>query len=223
VRPDPSRRFSWNFIYSGLFTTFFMKREYILICLFAAMLRLTSQTDAEAAFSKSYSFEYESSYGKAISALTEANADNYQVNLRLGWLHYLNKDYMKSEKYYRKAIQFEPQSIEARFGVALPLVAIGNYNHVTDVYREILKIDPNNSIATYRLGLILYNNRDYENAGKQAAKVIRMYPFDYDSNLLYGKVLIAQKKNNEARKFLDKALQYNPQSEEARALIKSLK
>jgi tetratricopeptide (TPR) repeat protein len=185
-------------------------------------LCLPAQKAPELAFSKSYSFEYETQYAKAIAALEETGSDNYQVNLRLGWLHYLNKSYARSEQYYRKAVGQEPGSVEARFGMALPLSATGNWNEVLDTYLEILKIDPNNSIANYRTASIYYNRREYVDASAYLAKVIRMYPFDYDSNLLNGKILVASGKSEEARKFLEKALQYNPQSAEVKAALKKL-
>jgi tetratricopeptide (TPR) repeat protein len=194
----------------------------ILAILWLLTETVIGQVGGEAAFSKSYSFEYESNYTKAIAALNEANQETYQVNLRLGWLQYLNKDYVKSEKHYRKAVQLESQSIEARFGLALPLSAVGNFNTVADLYREILRIDPNNSIASYRLALLLYNTKDFDGSAKLVSKVIRMYPFDYDSNLLFGKILIAQKKTAESKKYLEKSLQYNPQSDEVKVLLKSI-
>jgi tetratricopeptide (TPR) repeat protein len=199
------------------------KTCFALITAIFLILNVSGQQGAELAFSKSYSFEYDSEYGKAISSLLDLKADNYQVNLRLGWLYYLNKDYPKSEVHYKKAIQMEPSSIEARFGLALPLSALGNYNHVLEVYLEILKIDPNNSIANYRAASIYLNRRDYSNASSFISKVIKMYPFDYDSNLLNGKILSAQNKNSEAKRYFEKALQYNPQSEDAKTALKNLK
>lgn len=183
---------------------------------------LSAQSSAELAFSKSYSFEYDTQYAKAIEAMTALNSDAYEVNLRLGWLYYLNKDYLKSETFYKKAIASEPSSVEARFGIVLPLAALGNWNAVLGHYHDILKIDPNNSIANYRIGYIYYSRKDYANAMVHTAKVIKMYPFDYDSNLLAGKVMMAQAKNAEAKKYLGRAIEYNPQSEEARALLKKL-
>lgn len=181
-----------------------------------------SAQNAELAFSKSYTFEYDTQYGKAISALQELNTDNYEVNLRLGWLHYLNKDYVKSEVHYKKAVVMEPASVEARFGLVLPMSAMGNWNNVIAVYVEILKVDPNNSIANYRTASIYFNRKDYANATVYLARVIKMYPFDYDSNLLNGKILMAQGKNADAKKYFLKALEYNPQSEEAKAALKKL-
>lgn len=182
----------------------------------------TAQTSSELAFSKSYSFEYDMQYAKAIEAMTALNSDAYEVSLRLGWLYYLSKDYSKSETYYKKAIASEPSSVEARFGMVLPLAALGNWNAVLAHYLDILKIDPNNSIANYRSGYIYYSRKDYASAMLHVSKVIKMYPFDYDSNLLAGKVMMAQAKNPEAKKYFSKALEYNPQSEEAKAALKKL-
>ncbi len=185
-------------------------------------LSLSAQQTSETAFSKSYSFEYETQYAKAITALTDLHSDSYQINLRLGWLYYLSKDYVKSEQYYRKAVVAEPSSIEARFGLVLPLSTVGNWNSVLATYLEIVKLDPNNSSANYRIASIYYARKDYANAKVYVAKVLKFYPFDYDSNLLTGKILMAQAKNADAKKYFTKALEYNPQSEEAKTAIKKL-
>lgn len=197
-------------------------KPFLFCCLFLISGSFLSQQSAELAFSKSYAFEYNSEYSKAITALTELNSDNYQVNLRLGWLYYLNKDYLRSEANYKKAVAHEPASIEARFGLVLPMSALGNWNNVLSVYLEVLKLDPNNTIANYRTASIYYNRKDYTNAAAYINKVIKLYPFDYDSNLLNGKILIAQGRNADAKKYFSRALEYNPQSEEASAALKKL-
>ncbi len=197
-----------------------MKRIIIATLLVTCLCANAQTTDI--AFSKSYSFEYETQYSKAITALTDLHLDSYQINLRLGWLYYLSKDYIKSEQYYRKAVALEPSSIEARFGLVLPMSSAGNWNNVLTAYLEIVKLDPNNSIANYRISSIYYARKDYANAIIYVSKVLKLYPFDYDSNLLSGKILMAQAKNAEAKKHFSKALEYNPQSEEAKTALKKL-
>ncbi|MCC6370456.1 MAG: hypothetical protein IT236_05560 [Bacteroidia bacterium] len=192
----------------------------LLITCFA--FSLSAQQTAEVAFSKSYAFEYNTDYTKAINVLQELNTDNYQINLRLGWLYYLNKDYIKSEMHYKKAIALEPSSLEARFGIVLPQSSLGNWNNVLATYLEILKLDPNNTIANYRTASIYYNRKDYVNAQTYVSRVIKLYPFDYDSNLLIAKIYQAAGKNTEAKKHFIKALEYNPQSEEATQALKKL-
>ena len=196
-------------------------KQTIIITLLAFSFSIKAQT-TEAAFAKSYSFEYETQYSKAISALTDIAADSYQINLRLGWLYYLSKDYVKSEQYYRKAVVAEPSSIEARFGLVLPMSTIGNWNNVLTVYLEVTKLDPNNSIANYRIASIYFARKDYMNATNYVSKVLKLYPFDYDSNLLFAKILMAEAKNTEAKKYFTKALEYNTQSEEAKLALKKL-
>jgi tetratricopeptide (TPR) repeat protein len=198
-----------------------MKRIIILTLIVFCFSSKAQQT-SESAFAKSYSFEYETQYSKAISALTDTHLESYQMDLRLGWLYYLSKDYIKSEQYYRKAVASEPSSVEARFGLVLPLSTLGNWNNVVAVYLEITKLDPNNSIANYRLASIYYTRKDYANATQYVSKVLKLYPFDYDSNLLTGKILMTLAKNVDAKKYFIKALEYNPQSEEAKADIKKL-
>ena len=197
-------------------------KHVIILALVVCCFSIKAQQTSESAFAKSYSFEYETQYAKAITALTELHVESYQINLRLGWLYYLSKDYIKSEQYYRKAVASEPASIEARFGLVLPLSTLGNWNNVLSVYLEITKLDANNSIANYRLASIYYTRKDYANATQYVSKVLKLYPFDYDSNLLTGKILMAQAKNAEAKKYFTKALEYNPQSEEAKVAIKKL-
>ena len=181
-----------------------------------------AQDNAEVAFSKSYSFEYDTQYAKAIDALVGLKTESYEINLRLGWLEYLIKDYIKSEAYYKKALDAEPASIEARFGQVLPLAALGNMNNVVTIYMDILKQDPNNTIANYRIAYIYYTKKDYANALTYVGKVIKAYPFDFDSNLLAGKILFDQGKKPEAKKYFLKALEYNPQSEDAKNALKKV-
>lgn len=205
----------------------YQKIDSMRLLFFTAFLLVVglniAQTGAETAFSKSYAFEYDQDYTKAITSLLNLKTDNYQIDLRLGWLYYLAKDYAKSDGYYRKAIAFENSSVEARFGLALPLSAQGNYNQVLEVYLEILSIDPNNSIANYRTASLYYNRHELNKAYTYLHMVIKLYPFDFDSNLLLGKILQAQGKTAEARKAYEKALQYNPQSDDAKSAIKNLK
>lgn len=200
-----------------------MKAKIILI--FSALVFNISFADVqgpEVNFSKSYAFEYDTQYAKAITPMLEITPATYEVNLRLGWLYYLSKDYTQSQAYYKKAIAQEPSSVEARFGLVLPQSALGNWNDVLAVYQEILKQDPNNSIANYRTASIYYSRKDYTNATTYITKVIKSYPFDYDSNLLYGKILIAQGKTADAKKYLSKALEYNPQSTDVKTELKKV-
>ncbi len=177
------------------------------------------------AFLNSYTYESNEEYSKAIAEMTKVYAENsYPLNLRLGWLNYLSGDYIKSKSYYNKAIALRPKSIEARMGIVYPLAALGNWNDVVDVYKEILKIDPNHAQANYRLSYIHhYIFKDNQTAFVYISKVLLLYPFDFDSNYLMAAIQLELGNIKEAREAILNALQYNPSSKEAKAIYEVVK
>lgn len=199
-------------------------KHVILILAISAIANFSfGQTAQSAAFSESYQFEYNKDYSKAISSIDNVyDANSYIINIRLGWLNYLNGDYLKSQAYYKTAIKLEPSSIEARLGYAYPLSALNNWEDVITIYNQILSIAPNNYIVNYRMSLIYFNRKDFEKSITYAQKIISQYPFDYDLNLLLGKINIGLGKIDTAKSVLNRALLYNPSSTEVIELIKTL-
>ncbi len=126
-------------------------------------------------------------YAQAILTLMkifDKYSEEYIINLRLGWLHYLNKDYESSIKYYKNAIEISNnKSIEAMLGATLPLADRGDWDEVKDYYNMILDIDENNYTANLRLGQIDLNTGNYLSAKSYLSKVIEMYPGNYETNL----------------------------------------
>lgn len=203
-----------------------MKRRMLWIAMFQLIVFSGfAQTDTVAAFSRSYSYESNKDYTKAIEAIMSVyNANAYPVNLRLGWLWYLKGDYAKSQIYYKNAVVTEPKSIEARLGYVYPAAALENWTDVAAAYKEILTIDPENSVANYRMAYIAhYITRDNNAAVAYIGKVLKYYPFDFDANYLSAVIQTSLGNIREARNAAMKALQYNPQSKEALKLFEGLK
>jgi tetratricopeptide (TPR) repeat protein len=163
------------------------------------------------AFASSYKHETDGDYSKAIDVLRKTyDEQSYELNLRLGWLSYLNGSFTESTAYYNKAIQLMPFSIEARLGFALPASAQGNWDHVVTKYNEILKIDPNHYVTNYRMGLIYYYREDYAMAFKYFERIANMFPFDYDAIHMYAWVHLKQGKKKEAQVLFNKTLLIRP-------------
>jgi tetratricopeptide (TPR) repeat protein len=174
---------------------------------------LTSMKDA---FANSSTYEENKEYSKAIAEiLTVYDAASYETNIRLGWLYYEYGSYTTSAQYYAKAIALMPYSIEARLGYVLPQKALGNWDLVKAAYEVILKIDPMNSYANYNMGLINYNNKDYQTAYTYLEKIANLYPFDYDITMLYGWTNYQMGKLREAKILFTKALLITPGDESA--------
>jgi tetratricopeptide (TPR) repeat protein len=196
-------------------------RRLILIVTFASfpILFVNSQDLAKltSAFSESYAKEKTGKYSEAATALKAYyDAGSYELNLRLGWLTYLQGQFNESLGYYNKAIELMPYAIEPRLGVVLPASAMGNWDVVINHYNKILAIDPNNTVTLYRLGLIYYDRKNFKQAAQYFEKVVNLYPFDYQSILMLGWTDYRLGKTREAKVLFSKALLYYPEDASAK-------
>lgn len=163
------------------------------------------------AFTQSYYYEKVGNYSSAIASLKKVyDATSYEVNLRLGWLHYNAGLYKESMTYYQTAINLMPVSIEARLGYVYPAAAFGNMTEVINQYTKILEIDPQNSTANYRMGYIYYDKKDYATAYKYFEKVVNLYPFGYDGLLMFAWTNFQLGKTREAQVLFNKVLLLSP-------------
>ena len=190
-----------------------LKKLMFLAVLTTLAFSAYSQNDAafQRAFSESYSQEYNKKYNEAIAALVRLGADkSYEVNLRLGWLYYLNKNYPQSTNHYQKAVSLRPYAIEAKFGLVKPLSVLESWDKVLQQYNEILKIDPQNTTANYWAGIIHYNRKKYDQAARLFEKAVNLYPFDYDATHMLAWTYLNMGRNNDAKILFNKALMIRP-------------
>lgn len=207
-----------------------MKKILVKIVFTSAFVMLNSSIQAQdlfnnklSAFSSSYEKEYTQNYDEAIKALEKIYAkDDYEVNLRLGWLYYSKADYNKSVAFYKNAVVLKPSSVEAKLALVNPLSYLGNWDEIVTIYEEILKIDTKNYTVNYRLSLIWYNRKKYTQALTYAKAIQPIYPFDYETNLLLGKINIALGNITDAKNTLQKAILYNPLATEPIEILKGL-
>ncbi len=183
-----------------------------------------SQEQLQSAFSSSYSHEKNSDYTASMNALKAVyDATSYEINLRLGWLNYNAGLFDESVIFYTNARELKPYSEEARFGLILPLSALGKWDEVIKIYNSILEVSPNNSVALYRLGLVYYGRKDYNKAGVLFKKVVDLYPFGYDGLLMLAWTSYFLGNTNQATVLFNKVLLYNPgdtSAKEGLSLIK---
>jgi len=203
-----------------------LKRISLTVTLTFLFGALIAQNTAatQATFVKSYESEKSGNYVAAINTMkTIYKADSYFINIRLGWLCYLAKQYSESIKYYEKSIALKPYAIEARFGCVKPLSAIESWDKVKANYLEILKIDPQNTIANYWLGVIYYNRKDFVNATKLFEKVVNLYPLDYDSAIMLAWSKLNTGKSADAKMLFNHALLLRPDDSSALSGLKLIK
>ncbi|QJD96306.1 tetratricopeptide repeat protein [Mucilaginibacter robiniae] len=181
------------------------------LCL-AIQVHAQSAAAMQKAYQNSYANEYKKNYIAAINDIKPFYSDNdYETNLRLGWLYFLNKNYTASETYYARAVALRPNAVEAKFGYIKPLALLQSNERVLAQYNAILKIDPQNTQANYWTGYIYYTRKQYDTAIRYFTRLITLYPFDYDGNQMLGwSYLMAGNKAN-ARVYFEKALLIKPE------------
>jgi len=202
-------------------------KKFTLFTFFVLFFFVSMAQDQEklmAAFNSSYVKEKEGKFDEAAKALKAFyDASSYEINLRLGWLTYLQGQFSESLGYYNKAIDLMPYAIEPRLGVVLPLSAQGNWEVVVSQYNKILEIDSKNTLILYRMGLISYDKKDYKQAYQYFEKVVNLYPWDYQSVLMLAWSNLKLGKTREAKILFNKVLLYYPgdtSSKEGLSLIK---
>ena len=201
-------------------------KKSLLVCTIFVTLVINAQqqTTWQTAFYKSYEAEKAGKYILAINEIKRVyKADDYFANIRMGWLNYLAKQYGESEKYYLNAIKLKPYSIEARFGIVKPLSATESWEKVKQQYQQILKIDPQNTVASYWLGVIYYNRKDFTNALRLFEKIVNLYPLDYDSVIMLAWTKFYLGKSAEAKILFQHALTLRPTDESATSGLKLIK
>lgn len=173
------------------------------------------------AFKLSYEAEGKEEYAKGINELMNVyNEDSYEINLRLGWLNYLLSQHVNSEKYYQKAIKLKPFAIEPKLGLTYPVYATGNTQTLIELYDEILEIAPSNTTALYKLGLVYFYQKKYEEAEKYFSKIVNLYPFNYDALMMLANTSYHLKKFREAKVLYHKVLLYSPEDVTATETLK---
>jgi TolA-binding protein len=103
------------------------------------------------------------------------------------------------------------------------LSAIESWENVKNQYLQILKIDPQNTVANYWLGVIYYNRKNYNSSEKLFEKVVNLYPLDYDSIIMLAWTKLNLGKATDAKSLFYQALVIRPNDNSALSGLKQLK
>jgi tetratricopeptide (TPR) repeat protein len=203
-----------------------LKIYLIFLLLAVSAGNINGQADSKVltAFADSYKSELNGNYVMSVSEIKSVyQADNYSMNARLGWLLFLAKQYTESVNYYDKAIKLKPYGIEARFGMIKALNALESWDKVKEQYEAILKIDSQNTTSLYWLGVLLYNRKDYDGAGKNFEKIVNLYPMDYGSIIMLAWTRLYQGRKSDAIVLFNQALLLSPNDSSAISGLNQLK
>ena len=148
---------------------------FVILCFGSASLHAS-----QLMWKKSYGLEKQGKYeqaAEAIESMAKAGKDEYAV-LRYAYLLYMQGKYNDSFEYYRKAMEMNRDSIDARLGITLPLMAQQRWRQVAVYTRQVLLKADWNYTAHVRLMIAEEGMRKWHTLGKHAEEVTRVYPSD---------------------------------------------
>ena len=195
-----------------------MKTQILAALIISAGLLLVSKTlvgeDKQGAhFEKSVELEASGKYQDSLNELTQitgAGKDSYLFHLRHGWLLYLLEKYDASATAYRAAVKAEPESVEARLGLLMPLLAVRKWVDAEKEALAALKLDPNNYLANSRLAYAYYNLTRYKDAEERYRKVVELYPGDTEMRAGLAWALFQLGRYDEAKREFAAILLFSP-------------
>jgi CHAT domain-containing protein/tetratricopeptide (TPR) repeat protein len=180
-------------------------------------------------------FEFEDEYklwyyrGKALAELgyiTSAIASydkalEYQPNFALVWFEkgYLLQQNLQKHKEaiscFQKAIEFNPNDVEALNHLTISLCILGDFEEALDNYNRALEIEPNFVDIRFNRACLLMQLEHDEEAFADFDKVVKLKPDYYEAWYLRGSVLSKLRRNDEAIVSYEQATNIKPDYQEA--------
>lgn len=180
-----------------------------MVFLFAVFLIPVAAWSAVDPWTESYRLEALTQYGSAAKSIEKVISDNPKNEfaiLRHGWLSYLRGAHNESIRDYQKALDINPQSLDARLGLMLPLIAQQRWREVASHANKVLKVAPWNYYAHMRLMISEEGEKKWDTLAKHAQKVNQRYPSDATVLVYLARANDWLKNNKAARRAYEQVL-----------------
>lgn len=153
----------------------------IILMIFTTFITNTANAANSDFWSKSYKYEAEGKYLEA-AAVIEKNlnrsSDKEFALIRYAWLSYLLGNYDDSIANYQKAIAINQESIDAKLGITLPLLAKQSYSKTKRYAKQVLEVSPWNYTAHMKIMLCEQAQKRWATLKNHAANLSKHYPTD---------------------------------------------
>lgn len=178
--------------------------------------------DIPGSYQRSYDYERTQDYANAIRALApvyEAYPNGYTVNLRMGWLFYLNANYTNAAAHYEVATRAAPFALEPKLGHLLPLLAQGRWSEAETLAYQVVSVDHYSYYGNLRLAIALRMQGKLEPAYQIALKMVGAYPTDVLHLVEFAQIVEARGDKDEARRLFGEILILDPENQSARRYL----
>jgi tetratricopeptide (TPR) repeat protein len=183
---------------------------------------LAQELDIPGAYYRSYEYERTEDYPNAVRALApvhQAYPQGYTVNLRMGWLFYLNRNYANALEHYETAMRVAPYALEAKLGYLLPLLAQERFADAETFAYQVVSVDYYNYYGNLRLAFALRMQGKLEQAEMVVSKMLTAYPTDVLYLTELALIKAAEGDTDAARSHFSDVLILDPENVTAKAYL----
>lgn len=192
---------------------FMLKQAQFFLGMFVGLLIPLQAWSATDPWTESYRLEALTQYeaaAKSIEGIIKDSPRNEFAILRHGWLSYLRGAHNDAIRDYQKALDLNPNSLEARLGLMLPLIAQQRWREVASHANKVLAVAPWNYYAHVRLMISEEGEKKWDALAKHALEVNQRYPSDATVLVYLARANDWLKNTNEARRAYEKVLERIP-------------
>lgn len=173
-----------------------MFKRFIIFLAFLTFALADETSLIREAYFKSYAYEKEKNYEAAIKSLSRLHKKypkGYTLNLRMGYLYFLNKQYDIAIDYYKSSSEILPKSNESKLGLTRVYLKKKSYKKAQKIALGILKIDYYSFYGNLYAIEALVGQEEYKTALAIINKMLAIFP----TNIIYLEQLaILYKKTN---------------------------
>lgn len=204
-----------------------MKRTLTILAIPAAILAQSLLTQPVAAqesvWQKSQQLEAAAKYPEALAALDglEDRTDGGYVLSRRAWLNYLLGRHQEAISHYKRALERNPKSHDARLGITLPLLAQQRWREAGLYARQVIYESNWDYTAHARLLAVEEGMRDWSTLAEHADRLTDRYPSDPTVWVYLARARAWQGDVKEARKAYSRVLDRYPGHLEATRYLSS--
>ena len=101
---------------------------------------------------------------------------NAKAELGLGVVSEREKKWNTAASHYRRALDFDPKSVEAARGLGRAMSEIGDKSAARIAFGRAIEIDPASALARNDLGVFLYRSDDLDRAIEALMEAVRLEP-----------------------------------------------
>jgi tetratricopeptide (TPR) repeat protein len=201
-----------------------VKKHYCLSACLLAMMCVTTASAAEPEnrWATSYALEANGQYEQAaalmVPEMEHGNAAEFAL-LRYGWLNYLQGNYNDAIRAYTRAMERNHASIDAKLGIALPLMAQKRWREARRYLNQVLAQSPYNYTAHVRLLVCEEGLRQWDALQHHADNLTAYYPTDATILIYLARAYAWQGKKEKAKAAYQQVLIRNTLNVEASRFI----